>query len=48
MRDVYFDQKDLRDRKLLYRAKYDNETKFPDWLDPDEHGMRLVDEIEDE
>ena len=48
LRDVYFDRKALRDKKLLYHAKYDNETKFPDWLDPDEHGMRLVDETEDE
>ena len=48
LRDVNFDQIALRDKKLLYRAEYNNETKFPDWLDPDEHGMRLVDETEDE
>ena len=48
LRDVYFDRKALRDKKLLYHAKYDNETKFPDWLDPDEHGMHLVGETEHE
>ena len=48
LRDVYFDQKALWDQNLLYRAEYDSFTVFPDWLDPDEHGMRLVDETEDE
>ena len=48
LRDVYFDQKALRDQNLLNRAEYDSFTVFPEWLDPDEHGMRLVDETEDE
>ena len=48
LKNVGFDQIALRDEKLLDRAEYDNETKFPDWLNPDEHGMRLVDETEDE
>ena len=48
LRDVYFDQKALRDKKLLDSAEYDDETKFPEWLDPNEHGMQLVDETGDE
>jgi len=48
LRNVIFDHIALRDKKLLNDAEYNNETKFPDWLDPDEHGMRLVDETEDE
>ena len=48
LKDVYFDQKALRDQNLLNRAEYDSFTVFPEWLDPDEHGMRLVDETEDE
>ena len=48
LRNVVFSQIALRGNNLLYRAEYDDETKFPDWLNPDEHGMRLVDETEDE
>ena len=48
LRDVYFDQKALWNQNLLKRAEYDSFTVFPDWLNPDEHGMRLVDETEDE
>ena len=48
LENVLFDQIALRDKKLLNCAKYDNETKFPDWLNPDEHGMQLVDETGDE
>ena len=48
LRNVVFDRIALRGKKLLDSAEYDDETKFPDWLDPDEHGMRLVDETEDE
>lgn len=48
LRDVYFDQKALRDQNLLNRAEYDSFTVFPDWLNPEEYGMRLVDETEDE
>ena len=48
LRNVIFDHIALRDKKLLNDAEYDNETKFPDWLNPEEYGMRLVDETEDE
>ena len=48
LRNAWFNKTDLWDKKLLNRAKYDNETKFPDWLDPDEHGMHLVGETEHE
>ena len=48
LRNVIFDHIALRDKKLLNDAEYNNETKFPDWLNPEEYGMRLVDETEDE
>jgi len=32
----------------LEGAKYNSKTRFPDDFNPDEHGMRLVDETEDE
>ena len=48
LRNVVFDQIALRDKELLDRAEYDDETSFPDWLDPDEHGMHLVGETEHE
>ena len=48
LRNAWFNETDLWDKKLLNRAKYDNETKFPDWLNPEEHGMRRVDRTEHE
>ena len=46
--NVFFDQTALWNKKLLDYAEYDNETAFPEWLDPNEHGMRLVDGTEHE
>ena len=43
LNDVGLDLNALRHKKLLNCAEYDSETIFPDWLDPDEHGMWLVD-----
>ncbi|WP_315497761.1 pentapeptide repeat-containing protein [Corynebacterium durum] len=48
LRNVVFDQIALLDKNLLDRAEYDNETVFPDWLNPKQYGMQLVDETEDE
>ena len=48
LKNVGFDQIALRGNNLLYRAEYDDETKFPDWLNPEEHGMRRVDGTEHE
>ena len=46
--NVFFDQIALGNKKLLDHAEYDNETSFPKWLDPDEHGMQRVDGPEHE
>ena len=46
LKNAGFDLNVLRDKKLLNDAEYDDETKFPDWLDPNEYGMRLVDKTE--
>ena len=46
--NVFFDQIALWNKKLLDHAEYDNETSFPKWLDPDEHGMQRVDGTEHE
>ena len=48
LKNVGFDQIALRGNNLLYLAAYDDETKFPDWLNPEEHGMRRVDGTEHE
>ena len=48
LENVLFDQIALREKRLLDRAEYDDKTKFPDWLNPEEYGMQLVDETEHE
>ena len=48
LRNVVFGQIALRDKELLDCAEYDDETSFPEWLNPDEHGMRRVDGTEHE
>ena len=46
--NVFFYKTALQDKNLLDRAEYDGKTKFPDWLNPEEYGMQLVDETGDE
>ena len=48
LRNVVFGQIALRAKELLDCAEYDDETSFPEWLNPDEHGMRRVDGTEHE
>ena len=46
LKNADFDLNALREKKLLNGAEYDDVTAFPDWLDPNEYGMRLVDKTE--
>ena len=48
LKNAGFDLSALRDKKLLNDAKYDNETAFPEGLNPKQYGMQRVDGTEHE